>query len=59
MEYNKVEEMAKKFADEVMTEEYGERFTSLDKIEKDTELYEKWEYLEVSFQQMILNIQYI
>lgn len=59
MEYNKVEEMAKRFADEVMTEEYGERFTSLDKIEKDNELYEKWEYLDVSFRQMILNIQYI
>lgn len=59
MEYNKVEEMAKKFADEVMTEEYGERFTSLDKVEKDNELYEKWEYLDVSFRQMILNIQYI
>lgn len=59
MEYNKVEEMAKRFADEVMTEEYGERFTSLDKVEKDNELYEKWEYLDVSFRQMILNIQYI
>ena len=59
MEYNKVEEMAKKFADEVMTEEYGERFTSLDKVEKDNELFEKWEYLDVSFRQMILNIQYI
>lgn len=59
MEYNKVEEMAKRFADEVMTEEYGERFTSLDKVEKDNELFEKWEYLDVSFRQMILNIQYI
>ena len=59
MEYNKVEEMAKKFADEVMTEEYGERFTSLDKVEKDNELFEKWEYLVISFRQMILNIQYI
>lgn len=59
MEYNKVEEMAKRFADEVMTEEYGERFTSLDKVEKDNELFEKWEYLNVSFRQMILNIQYI
>lgn len=59
MEYNKVEEMAKRFANEVMTEEYGERFSSLDKIEKDNELFEKWEYLDVSFRQMILNIQYI
>lgn len=59
MEYNKVEEMAKRFANEVMTEEYGERFTSFDKVEKDNELYEKWEYLDVSFRQMILNIQYI
>ena len=59
MEYNKVEEMAKRFADEVMTEEYGERFTSLDKVEKDNELFSKWEYLDVSFRQMILNIQYI
>ena len=59
MEYNKVEEMAKKFADEVMTEEYGERFISLDKVEKDNELFSKWEYLVVSFRQMILNIQYI
>lgn len=59
MEYNKVEEMTKRFADEVMTEEYGERFTSLDKVEKDNELFEKWEYLDVSFRQMILNIQYI
>lgn len=59
MKYNKLEEMAKRFANEVMTEEYGERFTSLDKVEKDNELYEKWEYLDVSFRQMILNIQYI
>lgn len=59
MKETKVEELARKFAQEVMTEEYGERFTSLDKVENDNELYEKWEYLDVSFRQMILNIQYI
>lgn len=55
----KIQDLADKFTNEVLTSKYGERFTSLDDVEDDDEINRIWEYLNEKFYNTILNIIYV
>ncbi len=55
----KAQDLADKFTNETLTEMYGERFTSLDDVEEDPEIDNKWEYLNEMFYQAIAKVNYL
>ena len=50
---SKKQELADKFTEELLSAEYGERFTSLENIEDDEELNKKWNYLNEIFYNVV------
>lgn len=58
MTETKIQDLADKFTNEVLTAKYGERFTSLDNVEDDKEIDKIWDYLNENFYNTILNIIY-
>jgi hypothetical protein len=59
MTETKIQDLADKFTNEVLTAKYGERFTSLDNVEDDDEINKIWDYLNEKFYNTILNIIYV
>ena len=59
MTETKIQDLADKFTNEVLTAKYGERFTSLDNVEDDEEIDKIWDYLNEKFYNTILNIIYV
>ena len=59
MTKTKIQDLADKFTNEVLTAKYGERFTSLDNVEDDDEIDKIWDYLNEKFYNTILNIIYV
>ena len=59
MTETKIQDLADKFTNEVLTAKYGERFTSLDDVEDDEEINRVWDYLNEKFYNTILNIIYV
>jgi len=59
MTETKIQDLADKFTNEVLTAKYGERFTSLDNVEDDEEIDKIWDYLNENFYNTILNIIYV
>jgi len=59
MTKTKIQDLADKFTNEVLTVKYGERFTSLDNVEDDDEIDKIWDYLNEKFYNTILNIIYV
>ena len=59
MTETKIQDLADKFTNEVLTAKYGERFTSLNNVEDDDEINKIWDYLNEKFYNTILNIIYV
>ena len=55
----KRQELADKFTNEVLTEEFGERFENLENIEDDEDINKIWEMLNERFYDAILNSLYL
>lgn len=55
----KRQELADKFTNEVLTEEFGERFENLENIEDDEDINKIWETLNERFYDAILNSLYL
>jgi len=55
----KRQELADKFTNEVLTEEFGERFENLENIEDDEDINKIWEMLCERFYDAILNSLYL
>ena len=56
MAFQQIQTLADKFTNEVLTAMYGERFTSLEDVEDDDEINEKWDYLNEQFYDAINNV---
>lgn len=54
----KRQELVDRFTNEVLTEEFGERFKNLDNIEDDEDINKIWETLNERFYDAILNSLY-
>jgi hypothetical protein len=55
----KRQELVDRFTNEVLTEEFGERFKNLDNIEDDEDINKIWETLNERFYDAILNSLYL
>ena len=58
MSINKVQDLADKFTNEVLTAKYGERFTSLEDVEEDNEINADWDFLNEQFYEVITKINF-